>query len=61
MNKPSFVYVTYINSTKEKVWNALVDSDITRRYWVNHRNESDWQVGSPWRHVDNDDASSSTS
>ena len=57
MSKPSFVYVTYIESTPEKVWQALTDSAFTRKYWVNHRNASDWKVGSPWRHEDYDDAS----
>ena len=57
MSKPSFIYVTYIESTPEKVWQALTDSAFTRRYWVNHRNASDWKVGSPWRHEDFDDAS----
>src|SRR4029079_12802914 len=46
--KPTFVYVTYIHSTPEKVWEALTDADLTAQYW-GHRNESDWQVGSPWR------------
>lgn len=30
MEKPSFVYVTYIESTPERVWCALVDSEMTR-------------------------------
>jgi uncharacterized protein YndB with AHSA1/START domain len=46
MSRPSFIYVTYINSTPEKVWQALTDPDFTRKYWVNHRNASDWKVGS---------------
>ena len=25
MSKPSFVYVTYINTTPEKLWQALTD------------------------------------
>jgi uncharacterized protein YndB with AHSA1/START domain len=33
MNKPRFVYVTYIATTPEKVWQALVDSDVTCLYW----------------------------
>ncbi len=57
MSKPSFIYVTYIESTPEKVWQALTDPAFTRRYWVNHRNASDWQAGSDWRHEDFDDAS----
>lgn len=57
MSKPSFVYVTYINSTAEKVWRALTDGEVTRQYWANHRNVSDWKVGSEWQHqaADNPD------
>jgi uncharacterized protein YndB with AHSA1/START domain/DNA-binding transcriptional ArsR family regulator len=48
-DKPTFVYVTYIESTPEKVWEALTDADLTAEYW-GHRNVSDWQVGSSWQH-----------
>jgi uncharacterized protein YndB with AHSA1/START domain len=48
--KPSFVYVTYIESTPERVWHALTDADLTAEYW-GHRNVSDWQPGSTWEHV----------
>lgn len=48
-DKPSFVYVTYIASTPEKVWDALTDADVTAQYW-GHRNVSDWQPGSTWEH-----------
>ena len=47
--KPDFVYVTYIESTPERVWHALTDADLTASYW-GHSNVSDWQVGSPWEH-----------
>jgi DNA-binding transcriptional ArsR family regulator len=47
--KPTFVYVTYIESTPEKVWEALTDADLTAAYW-GHRNISDWQTGSTWEH-----------
>lgn len=50
MDKPKFVYVTYIQSTPEKVWNALVDPELTRQYWFNHHNASDWKTGSKWSH-----------
>ncbi len=49
MSKPSFVYVTYIRSTPANVWRALTDPEITQHYW-NHRNLSDWSVGSAWDH-----------
>lgn len=52
MDKPKFVYVSYIHSTPEKVWNALIDPEMTRRYWWNHHNASDWEVGSKWEHRD---------
>ncbi len=48
-DKPAFVYVTYIESTPEKVWHALTDADLTAQYW-GHSNVSDWQVGSSWEH-----------
>ena len=48
--KPTFVYVTYIESTPEKVWHALTDADLTAAYW-GHSNVSDWQAGSRWEHV----------
>lgn len=56
MTKPSFVYVTYIATTPEKVWRALVDTDVTRQYWVDPSagcarvNVSDWKPGSRWEH-----------
>lgn len=49
-DKTSFVYVTYIRSTPEKVFDALIRPEITRRYW-GHDNVSDWQPGSGWQHV----------
>jgi uncharacterized protein YndB with AHSA1/START domain len=47
MNKPSSVYVTYVASTPEKVWQALTDPEFTRQYWGGLSIVSDWQVGSP--------------
>jgi uncharacterized protein YndB with AHSA1/START domain/DNA-binding transcriptional ArsR family regulator len=47
--RPSYVYVTYIESSPERVWAALTDADLTGRYW-GHSNVSDWQPGSPWEH-----------
>jgi len=61
--KPSFVYVTYIATTPEKVWRALVDTDVTREYWIDpsggdpgHVNVSDWKPGSRWEHQRLDEA-----
>lgn len=46
----SFVYVTYILSTPEKVFEAITKPDVARRYW-GHENVSDWKVGSKWEHI----------
>jgi len=49
MSKPQFVYVNYIETTAEKLWQALTDADFTERYWFGHRLTSDWKPGSPYR------------
>jgi len=36
-DKPSFVYVMYIASTPEKVWQALTDPALTEKYWFGFR------------------------
>ena len=46
----SFVYVTYILSTPEKVFEAITRPDVARPYW-GHENVSDWLTGSPWQHI----------
>ena len=46
MDKPSFVYTTYIETTPERLWQALTDPAFTRRYW-NATFDTDWQAGSP--------------
>jgi len=48
-DRPSYVYVTYIESSAERVWEALTDADLTAAYW-GHSNLSDWRAGSRWEH-----------
>jgi uncharacterized protein YndB with AHSA1/START domain len=48
--KTSFVYVTYIRATPEKVFDAITNPEVARRYW-GHENVSDWKPGSGWQHV----------
>lgn len=62
MRKPSYVYVTYIETTAERVWRAIVDPEVTRKYWMGpnanvpaHVNVSDWSPGSKWEHQRVDD------
>src|SRR5262245_48175053 len=45
MSDPKFVYVTYIATTPEKLWQALTDGAFTERYWFGTRIESDWTLG----------------
>jgi uncharacterized protein YndB with AHSA1/START domain len=49
MNDSKYVYVTYIATTPEKVFQALTEGAVTRQYW-GHENVSDWKPGSPWKH-----------
>jgi len=44
-----FVYVTYIRTTPEKLWQALTDPEFTRRFWLGCWQESEWKAGTPWR------------
>ena len=46
MRKPKSIYVSYIETTPEKLWEALTDGDFTERYWFGHRVASDWTPGS---------------
>ena len=50
---PSHVYVTYIHSSAERVWQALTDAEITAEYW-GHSNVSTWEPGARWEHVRTD-------
>jgi uncharacterized protein YndB with AHSA1/START domain len=49
MTGSKFVYVTYIRTTPEKLWAALIEPEFTRRYWSNTHQVSDWKVGSDWK------------
>ncbi len=44
-----FVYVTYIRTTPEKLWQALIDPEFTRQYWVETWQECEWKPGASWR------------
>src|SRR3954471_16010826 len=52
-DKPTYVYVTYIQSSPQRVWEALTDAELTAQYW-GHSNVSDWQPGSQWEHLRTD-------
>ena len=44
-----FVYVTYIRTTPEKLWQALIEPEFTRQYWAETWQESEWKQGAAWR------------
>ena len=46
MEQTEFVYITFIRTTPERLWQALTDPAFTLRYWGAGLH-SDWQVGSP--------------
>ncbi|MBS0272854.1 MAG: SRPBCC family protein [Proteobacteria bacterium] len=50
-----FVYVTYIYTTPQKVWDAITKPEFAKRYWFNY-NVSDWKMGSRWEHRKGDDS-----
>ena len=50
----SFVYVTYIRTTPDRLWEALTTPEFMKKYWFGMDFESDWKVGSPWKLVFSD-------
>ncbi len=46
MTDSTFVYTTYINTSPQRLWQALTDPAFTRRYWQTTF-DTDWGVGSP--------------
>ncbi len=55
MGKSTFVYVTYIRTTPEKLWSALTDDvEFMKQYWFGTRCESQWIPGSSWKMVSPD-------
>lgn len=49
MTHDRFVYVTYIRTTPDKLWEALTNPDFTRKYWFGMWQDCDWVVGASWK------------
>ena len=47
--KPSHVYVVFIETTPERIWDALTKSEFTEQYYFASTVESDWTEGSALR------------
>ncbi len=45
MEKPEFVYTTYIRTTPEKLWEALTNGDFSEKYWFGFRIEVEPKAG----------------
>jgi uncharacterized protein YndB with AHSA1/START domain len=54
MSEPKFIYVTYIATTPEKLWQALTDGAFTERYWFGTRIKSEWTLGATVTFLRND-------
>ena len=55
MARSTFVYVTYIRTTPEKLWSALTDDvEFMKQYWFGVHCESQWTAGSSWKMVSGD-------
>jgi uncharacterized protein YndB with AHSA1/START domain len=54
VSRPDFVYVGFIVTTPERLWEALTGGEFTKKYWYGRRIESDWREGSPVRFYDGD-------
>jgi uncharacterized protein YndB with AHSA1/START domain len=48
MSKPEFVYVTYIETTPARLFEALTSSEFSKAYWFGTELRSDWKIGSPF-------------
>jgi uncharacterized protein YndB with AHSA1/START domain len=46
---PDVVYITYIRTTPQKVWDCLTMSAFTSQFFFGRTVESDWKQGSHWR------------
>ena len=50
MARSTFVYVTYIRTTPERLWSALTDdAQFMKQYWFGVHCESRWTAGSSWK------------
>ena len=45
----TFVYVTFIRTTPDRLWSALVSPEFMKQYWFGMHIETDWKQGSSWQ------------
>jgi uncharacterized protein YndB with AHSA1/START domain len=44
----TFVYVTYIRTTPEKLWSALTTNEFMKEYWFGVQFKTEWKAGAQW-------------
>lgn len=47
----SFVYVTFIRTTPEKLWSALTDGNQMKDYWFGMQIKAQWRRGAEWQMI----------
>ncbi len=52
--KPDFVIETYIRTTQDALWDALINPDMTAQYYYGARLSTDLRPGGPFRYADKD-------
>jgi uncharacterized protein YndB with AHSA1/START domain len=45
----TYVYVTCIRTTPQKLWDALTKPEFQKQYWFGMHQECDWKAGSSWK------------
>ncbi len=51
MDDKTFVYVTFIKTTPEKLWEALTSNEFLKLYWFGSTFETDWKIGSEIKEI----------
>ena len=49
-----YVYVTFIRTSPQKLWDALTKPEFIKQYWFNMSQESEWKVGASWKMLSSD-------
>jgi uncharacterized protein YndB with AHSA1/START domain len=49
MEKSTFVYVTFIRTTPEKLWDKLTETGVAREFFWATALEAEWKVGGAWK------------
>ena len=47
-DQSSFVYVTFIRTTAERLWSALTSPEFMKEYWLGNHIKTEWKPGARW-------------